>query len=110
MKVVSLEDIKKQNSDLFEEFWRIYPKSNGYLEARAVWTLIIRPDGWTTKIPLGDTGSRHTVTLQASPEDLVAATAKYVKYLPKKDFGIKEPEFLPRAANFLAKGLFMDYI
>ena len=95
----------------FDDWWAEMPKQVHQLEARCVWQLVIRPNGWTTKIKIGNAGSKATVTLQATPEQLVVAATKYRGSLPREaDYTIKDEQYLPRPGVWLSEGMFTQWI
>ena len=90
-------------------FWCEFAKQTHELEARTAAGLILRPNGWKTKIKIGDSGSKATVTLQATREQLVEAARKWRHSLPR-EMDYKDEQYLPRPGVWLSEGMFTQWI
>lgn len=93
----------------FEEFWAVYPKRVGKPLAKAKFDAIVK-GGFRTKTMDKDSGSYIEIELDATAQEIIDGTKRYVSSLiDRNTFKRKiEDKFIPHAATFLNQGRWMD--
>lgn len=93
----------------FEEFWKFYPRKVGKPLAKAKFDAIVR-GGFKTKTMDKDSGQFVEIELEATAQEIIDGTKRYVDNLiDKSTFKRKvEDKFIPHAATFLNQGRWMD--
>ena len=84
----------------FEDFWKLYPRKVGKLQARVAFESI-EDGGLQVKVE----GER--VMLESSSTALLEALRRYLRTLSADD--LHEERFIPHASTWLRQGRFMDY-
>lgn len=96
--------------DLFDEFWKIYPKKFAKAMAKAKWDLITGPNGLVTRSLDRDSGTYVSLTLKATPEEIIEGAKRYrAANLKSGGYGFKDDgKYICHPATWLNQGRWMD--
>jgi hypothetical protein len=102
------QEAKKAESR-FAEFWSIYPKRVGKPLAKAKFDAIVK-GGFKTRTLDRDSGQFVEIEIEATADEIIAGTRRYVESLiDKNTFKRKiEDKFIPHPATFLNQGRWAD--
>lgn len=105
MNVVAI----KPAVDLFDEFWKEYPKKIGKAVCRELWNHIVN-GGLETKTLCRDSNSYVKITLKATPEEIIAGAKRYdAKMRDRTTFKLKDDgRFVCQPATWLNQGRWSD--
>lgn len=93
----------------FEELWKLWPRREGKVLAKARFAAIIK--GCTTRTLEKDSGSYITIELHSTTEAILKAAKAYLaSQVDKNTYRIKDDgKFIPHLNTWLNKGKFLDY-
>ena len=100
---MTVHQLNPESASSFDQFWKAYPRKIDKALAHAKWAAITN-GGLSTRMLDRDSGLFIPITLQATPEEIMAGLRRYRENLPQE----YDEKFVPHPATWLNRGRWQD--